>query len=332
MNHAKKHSQKAWIILGLLAFGAFATPIAARAQDTNSRLNRLENELETLNRAVYRGENPPPGSFSAGASSDAGTEVRIQQLETQLRELQGRIEEQSHSIEEMRQQLERSLSDFEMRLGDASAGTGGGTTGNPGYASPSSSVPYSQDFEQEASGQQPPQPAPQDNGYSDSGSGYSWNSNNTSGNAGGNVASGQLGTLSESGAGGATDNAAVAYEHAFSLLKGSNYTEASREFEAFIAQNPQHALVPNAKYWLGESYYVRGEYETSARIFAEGYQQYPKGAKAADNLLKLGMSLSGLGKNEDACIAYGQLEKDFSGTAAPVMRRAQQEMTRLNCA
>jgi tol-pal system protein YbgF len=328
----KTHSQKAWIILGLLAFGVVflgaADANAQSSRDLQNRISRLENELETLNRAVYKGESPPPAAYSASGSSGTNMEVRLQELETQLRELQGKIEEQNYAIQQMKEQLERSLSDMELRLGEAQGG-GMNDSGGARYAVPpqpqpqASSSSYSEDFTHEAENPDDYQDTSSSSGSGEGG--FNWSSHGDSGrNSGGGQ---QLGTLSSS----SSDNAAVAYEHAFSLLKSSQYTEASKEFEAFIAQNPKHALVPNAKYWLGESYYVRGEFETAARIFAEGYQQYPKGAKAADNLLKLGMSLSGMGNKEDACVALGQLEKDFSATAAPVMRRAKQEMSRLGC-
>jgi TolA-binding protein len=82
---------------------------------------------------------------------------------------------------------------------------------------------------------------------------------------------------------------------------------------------------------LGETYYVRGKYDVAARLFAEGYQQYPDGSKTADNLLKLGMALGALGKKEDACIALAQLDKETGANLASVQRRAEQEKTRLGC-
>ena len=43
------------------------------------------------------------------------------------------------------------------------------------------------------------------------------------------------------------------------------------------------------------------------------------------------MSLAGLGKADDACVAMGQIEKENLSDSAPVMRRASQEMQRLGC-
>ena len=65
--------------------------------------------------------------------------------------------------------------------------------------------------------------------------------------------------------------------------------------------------------------------------FAEGVQKYPKGSKAADNLLKLGMSLQQLNQKKDACTAFNQLITKFPEASASVKRRADTERKRLNC-
>ena len=94
---------------------------------------------------------------------------------------------------------------------------------------------------------------------------------------------------------------------------------------------PNHALASNANYWLGETHYVRGNYPRAAQIFAKGYQENPKGSKAADNLLKLSLSLEGMGKKEDACITLRQLEKEFTADESPIIIRARQELDNLGC-
>lgn len=313
----KIKTQKAWLVLGLLAFGAFVVlPATAQAQsrDVTSRLNRLENEIQTLNRAVYRGEKPSSPVLSGDPAANAAAEVRIQQLEMELRDIRGKIEEQSYQIRQLTEKLDRAVGDLEVRMSDLEGGRSTGGAAN----STSSYVAGGAKFTPPISGKVKTQRI--GNGQSDD---FTWSSNaaNTAPAAGN-----QLGTISSGG-----DAAAAAYENAFSLLKNSNYEAAGKGFDAFINQNPNHALVGNAKYWLGETYYVRGDYSTAARIFAEGYQKFPKGTKAADNLLKLGMSLAATGSKADACIAFSQLKKDFSAGAGSVLRRADQEMSRIGC-
>lgn len=313
---------KAQIFLGLLASGLILTSAPAFAQsnrDTTNRLNRIENELETLGRAVYKGEQPPVGAYSGGTSA-ADAEVRIQQFESQIREMTGRLEEQDNQIRQLREQLEKLSADIDVRMSGTQDGGGGSftndSTGGSFTNNPIRSTNTGGGTERGIT------PPPGD----ESGSGYQWNS----GAGSSSMMDGQLGTLTQNDGMASSDTAATLYENAFSLLKGAQYNEAEKEFRAFLGQYPGHPLTGNATYWLGETYYVRGQFEKAAKTFAEGYQADPKGAKAADNLLKMGMSLSGMNKKNDACVALGQVEKQFS-SSGPVMRRAQQEMTRLGC-
>ncbi|MEE9480207.1 MAG: tetratricopeptide repeat protein, partial [Kiloniellales bacterium] len=87
----------------------------------------------------------------------------------------------------------------------------------------------------------------------------------------------------------------------------------------------------NAKYWLGETHYVRGQYHDAAITFAEGYQQYPTSKKAPDNLLKLGKSLAALGETTDACGTYSELTRRFPNASATILQQADQERRRLAC-
>lgn len=313
---------KARIFLGFLLLGtSVLTPLPSNAQssrDVMNRLNRIENEVQTLNRAVYKGQPIPPSSqVSSNPQAQAATEIRLQQLETELRQLRGKIEEDMFQRQQLQTAFEKLQSDLEFRISELEKG---------GHLSASRQAPSSPPQAPYLSQSQTPPP-------------YTWSSNPAQTEpAAGMKASQNLeirgprpdmsgGALSTS----MSDKAAAAYENAFSMLKNAQYESAGQNFEYFLRQYPNHVLAGNAKYWLGETYYVRGDYETAARIFAEGYQQYPKGSKAPDNLLKLGMALSGIGNKEDACVALGQLEKDFPDSATPVLRRANQEMTRLGC-
>jgi tol-pal system protein YbgF len=292
--------RKAWLVPGLLAMGAglflLPSPVFAQSSDIMNRLGRIENEIQTLSRSVYRGEAPPPGAFAGDTAAQAQTEIRLQQLESDLREIRGRIEEQNYQLRQMQDKLDRALSDMEMRMGDVE---------KRASAAPPPSARYA------AGSQSKPPPAVQ------TGSAYQ-------------PEEGQLGTLSqmETSSG---DPAAMKYESAFSLLKNAQYDEAAKNFHEFISSYPNHSLISNAKYWLGETYYVRGQFADAARVFAEGYQQAPAGAKAPDNLLKLGMSLAGMGNKDDACVALDQIGKEFSKGSTPVLRRAEQEKGRLGC-
>ena len=292
---------------------AEATAGFSQSADTSQllgRINQLENQIQTLSRTVYRGKAPSPAeasAFSGGSSADtaalANIEVRLGQLETQQRNLTGQLERMNHDIQQMKTRLDRTLADNDLRFqqlerGGAAAGarTGAPTTDNTLYA---------QDVTAQVT-----------------------DSARTSGNS----AAGNLGTLSGSGtAPRGSDPASILYDNAFSDVREAKYEAAEDKFKRFMAMYPSHALAANAQYWLAETYYVRGNYQQAARAFAQGYQDYPKGAKAPDSLLKLALSLSQIGKKEDACLSFAQLKKEYGSEQTPVVRRAEQEAKRIGC-
>jgi TolA-binding protein len=69
----------------------------------------------------------------------------------------------------------------------------------------------------------------------------------------------------------------------------------------------------------------------AASAFAEGYKRYPKSAKAADGLLKLGMSLARANQKQNACLALAQLDHDFPNPGAAIKQHAAAEKKRLGC-
>ena len=121
------------------------------------------------------------------------------------------------------------------------------------------------------------------------------------------------------------------YDEAFNALRQAKYDDAEKSFQGFLKNHPKHRLVENAKYWLGESYYARGNFQEAAVAFAEAYQEFPKGAKAPDNLLKLSMSLGSLGKKQDACVTLGELSKKFPSATAVTRNRAEQQKKTFGC-
>ena len=120
------------------------------------------------------------------------------------------------------------------------------------------------------------------------------------------------------------------YAYAFGLLRKANYERAEQALQEFVRLHPKESLASNARYWLGETYYVRAAYVQAAEIFLAGYQADPKGPKAPDSLLKLGMSLAGLDKNREACAAFEKLTRDFPD-AAGVKNTVNREKQKNGC-
>lgn len=126
------------------------------------------------------------------------------------------------------------------------------------------------------------------------------------------------------------DSAERLYEQSYESLLRRRFGDAESGFRTFLEKNRSHSLAGNAQYWLGETYYVQGDYRSAAQAFLTGYKEFPKSRKAADSLLKLGLSLNRLGQKEQACASYAAVGEQFP-KAAEARKRAQTEMGRAGC-
>ncbi len=121
------------------------------------------------------------------------------------------------------------------------------------------------------------------------------------------------------------------YETAYGYLLQRDYGYAETGFTDFLKKFPSDSLAGNAQYWLGETYFVRGQYKAAAGSFLKGYQNYGQSGKAPDSLLKLAMSLDRLGQKDAACSSFAELSTKFPSAPQSVKARAQSERQRVGC-
>lgn len=121
------------------------------------------------------------------------------------------------------------------------------------------------------------------------------------------------------------------YDEAYAAVQKKNYKDASKKLEAFLELYPDDALAGNAQYWLGETYFVREQYDKAAVMFAEGFQKYRTSPKAPDNLFKLGLTMAKLNKKTEACIAFTNFGKEYPQVSETMKSRLKKEMTKLKC-
>ena len=267
--------------------------VQAQSNDFSNRINRLENEIETLNRAVYNGEKPPTSIMNNRSVSNDATaqmEVRLQEIEQQMRTLTGRIEEQGYTVNQLKQDIQ-NLQSVKMQETNQSQYGANQLSDSSRDSSSGDVKPAELDWKDK-----------QDNQAMQS----------------------STSILS-------TGDATALYESAYTNLKNKNYQESRSEFEKFLRENPDHVLAANSKYWLGETYYVEGDYQMAAKTFAQGFQKFPDSSKSPDMLLKLGLSLSNSGKKDEACIALSQLPVRFKAGDQDILDRGVDEMDKLGC-
>jgi tol-pal system protein YbgF len=370
-NHRLPPALSANVICASLVCLAMLFPSASvLAQNTGmqellNRVDRLQRELSTLQRQVYRGEAPPPAaamplSPEAGDPRNAArNSIRIAQLENELQALTGRIEEIGFRTQQIQSRLEKLVSDMDQRLTALEGGTQRGDL--PQGVNPPSTVGLA--LQRPPTGTAPPLSA---QGGSP---GVTPLPSPPQAAATRGTAPGVLGTIPaemavsaprgpenvppqptlraqaavpqtaavEPAAGDTSSvlpagSPKVQYDYALSLmLQQQDFVKAETALRAFIEQNPDDGLTGNAHYWLGETYYVRKIYQDAAFAFAEGFQKFPKGNKAPESLLKLGMSLDRLEKPREACTAYSRLLSSFPNAGARLKARVEQEQSRAKC-
>lgn len=346
-----------FVLGGGRAFGAVAlvflslTALPAAAQDVQillNRLDRMERDMQDLQRQLYRGGGtgitatpvtPAPitsgntttsaaaGNQSAGfdTSNAARVEVRLQQLETLIRSLTGKIEEVEFKVEQNSGRLDRLVRDIDFRLQALERGGVPVQTGSVQGSSNSAAT--------EAASTETPA-AGQGQGVL----GYLKQSevkaldNAPAPTAG----SGQPETIANAPAANPQQilpdgTPEEQYKHAFTYLQKKDFESAEQALSLFLKRHPKNPLAGNAMYWLGETYYVRKDFANAAKTFATGYTDYSGSSKTADNLLKLGYSLARMDRTKDACVAFDQLKSDFPNASANIKRRAETEQQRIGC-
>ena len=121
------------------------------------------------------------------------------------------------------------------------------------------------------------------------------------------------------------------YEFATSFLKVGDYPTAERAFREFVLLNSDHELAGNAQYWYAETFRIRQLYTDAASAYLEGYQKYPKGEKAPENLLKLGVSMVQIGEKDQGCKMINGVEKQYPKANQSVIQRAKYESQKFEC-
>ncbi|HRY83313.1 MAG TPA: tol-pal system protein YbgF [Candidatus Cloacimonadota bacterium] len=112
-----------------------------------------------------------------------------------------------------------------------------------------------------------------------------------------------------------TDRAVISYNNAKVFYDKGRYEEAILKLEAFTKAYPDHELVPNALYWIGESYYTAKNYQKAIREFEAVVNRYPAHPKAADAQVKIAMSNASLGDNALAASQLTTFKASYPGYA-----------------
>ncbi len=273
-----------WVLLALCA----VSPAQAQQFDNQfmqerrllDRLNKVEGDLNSLQRQVYRGGASAGNSGGAApvAGNVAQVDARVSQMEEEMRRLNGRLEEIEHQNNQLNKQIQQLgeqmiLQSAKTPASDVAPSTNGADTST----APAMDLP---------AGSEVPLPK---------------------------------------------TSASDQYEQAFGLLRQSKFKEAESALKQFLTDHGTDPLASNAYYWLGETYYVQKNYEQAAIQFLKGYKNFPKGKKAPDSLLKLGMTLGHMKKTKEACATFSKIGKEFPDASNAIKQQVKQEAEQQKC-
>ncbi|WP_093811109.1 tol-pal system protein YbgF [Stappia sp. ES.058] len=289
-----------------------------------------------------------------GSRDDGQAAVRLNQVEEQMRTLTGQVEQLNFQIRQLQDQIRRMQEDNEYRFQQLEQGEGKRSDAQSPSSSDTQGLAGSIDDGGSYGratgtlGQLPADAGSGDaefaaeGGYQEGGSGGPLDLSALARGTGGNFStqSGEAGSADvPPGVSSGNEMAALSsgsprsqYDAAYSFILAGDYDAAERGFRAFLDANPNDPQAANAQFWLGESHYARKQYREAADAFLKSYTDYPDSAKVTDSLLKLGLSLRGIGQTDAACATFSELLTKYPGAPTSVRAEAQAQKQSSGCA
>ncbi len=314
------------IIKLLILFNLFLINISsADNHNIYETLEMIQKDIKTLEKAVYSGSadlnNTTSLSNFENNSEDVLTRhlLKLSEIENQFQELTNKFEEINFKLDKLSNRLSKVQADNQIRFQDIEIALSSGATIENSFKQSS-----------EKNNILPGSSEPQDLGS------VSYKDTTT------NEATQKIESV-ETTASIVTEtfqaeekilpneNPDKQYEFATSFLKVGDYPTAERAFREFVLSNPDHQLAGNAQYWYAETFRIRQLYTDAAAAYLEGYQKYPKGEKAAVNLLKLGVSMVQIGEKEQGCNMINGVEKQYPKANQSVIQKAKYESQKFEC-
>ena len=125
----------------------------------------------------------------------------------------------------------------------------------------------------------------------------------------------------------------AAFQRAKQLLLDGQFPAASAAFQDYVDQYGDTAPNgPEARYWLGETLFIRGSYADAAAAYIGAIRGWPPTVWGAEAVVKLSMSLIELKKTPDACRTLDEFGRRYPAAAPATKARADKARLRAKCA
>ena len=311
----------------LLSF-TFQNLSHADNHNLNVILEKIQNDIQTLEKAVYSGsiglanDNNNASNVNNDNSEDVLTRhlLKLSEIENQFQELTNKFEEINFKLDKLSNRMSKVQADNQIRFQDLELG----------LSSNDKSKRIVKKRDSNTNEVLPGSSQPQDLGS------VSYKDNATNETSQKTISIDTTASI-------VTEEFRVEekilpkeppnkqYEFATSFLKVGDYSTAERAFREFVIDNPEHDLAGNAQYWYAETFRIRQLYTDAASAYLEGYQKYPKGEKAPINLLKLGISMVQIGEKDQGCKMINGVEKQYPKANQSVIQKAKYESQKFEC-
>ncbi|NQD38614.1 tetratricopeptide repeat protein [Permianibacter sp. IMCC34836] len=238
-------------LLRILALAAFTLPCVALAA---APVVSAETEQRQLQQATANQEQ----QAQLRNQVIADLQIQVNALQEDVRMLRGLVEEQDYKISQLLERQRELYRDIDRRL-SGMPGAGGGASASTTEPATVNTVPSLPDVATSEPQVIEPVPAPAEPKPA-----------KPAGKGSKDVEAEQK-----------------AYDAIFPLVRNKQYSEAVKAYSEFLSKFPDGRNAANARYWLGQVYYVQGSNEDAETQFKLVMSQYADSPKASDALAKL---------------------------------------------
>lgn len=109
----------------------------------------------------------------------------------------------------------------------------------------------------------------------------------------------------------AKESANDIYKAGLDAINDKKTKEAKDKFKQYLKEAPDGPLANNAQFWIGESYYVEGNYERAILEYDEVLNKYPDGGKVPAAMLKQAMAFEKIKNLKTSQALFKKLVKKF---------------------
>jgi tol-pal system protein YbgF len=119
----------------------------------------------------------------------------------------------------------------------------------------------------------------------------------------------------------------VEYERLLGLFGDGDLDGARQGFAVFLRDYGDSALAPNARYWLGESYYSKKDYPQAIDSYDRVELDFPRSEKVPAAILKKGYAYLAMNDRKRASLAFSQVLASYPRT--PEAGKASDKLSQL---